>query len=80
MAKRSSVPVLAGIPARTSGDNYHSESITTRRIDNGWIVREEVCDNGKYSSKEVYSPTMPKETRTDAGTDSLRDAVKSIRR
>lgn len=80
MAKRlSDTAAVKGLPP--GGDSsYESHTVSTRRIENGYVTCESVCKDGEYHSTERFSPEMPTSGAKGAvGDSSLSDAVKSIR-
>jgi hypothetical protein len=84
MARLNDTRALTDRPPR-SGESYH---ISTRKIDNGFLVEESICtDTGEYKSSTRYMATPPtvvpgrvKGSRNGAGPDAagsngLGDAV-----
>ena len=49
---------VVGIPSFGPELN-ESNSVSVRKIDNGYIVNKSSCRNGRYESSEQYSPTAP---------------------
>lgn len=61
MAKRrlnDTAAVIAG-PSYGAGESHH---ISTRKIDNGWLVEQSVCNErtGEYRSSCNFTPTQPR--------------------
>lgn len=61
-------------------DSYESHSVTTRRIENGYVICESTCKNGEYHSTERYVESLPTGGDGAVGNSSLSDAIKGIRR
>lgn len=74
---------LLGVPTRSEQGEHHS--VSTEKIDNGYLVRQSRCDpkTGEYSSTTHFCETPPKiiparVSRRGAAADSkssLRDAM-----
>lgn len=73
------------ISHRMAGSNGAHHSISTRQIDNGWLIETSSCDphTGRYSSSTKYAQNQPRiipgrAARTGAAGDSsgsLREAA-----
>ena len=62
MGKRlnDTAAVVIGIgPSPVDKAGYKSVEKTVRPIDNGYIVRTSTSGDGRYDSKEEFSPDMP---------------------
>lgn len=59
-------------------------SVDIRKIDNGYIIRESRSTAQGYTSSERFSKTNPgigeKARDTNPGTESMRNAMKELRR
>jgi AICAR transformylase/IMP cyclohydrolase PurH len=66
MAKKpsylSDTAALVG-PTLTGDRTQESSSISTRKIDNGYIISTSSCKDGRYESSEVYSKDAPGATQ-----------------
>lgn len=83
MARLNDTRALVDRPPR-GGEEYH---VSTRKIDNGYLVRESICtDTGEYKSSEKFMSDPPRiipgrvkgqrNGSTDAaGSNGLGDAV-----
>jgi hypothetical protein len=61
-----------------------SMSIDVRKIDNGWVSCHSRSDRTGYHRREEYHAERPRLSEiegqgTNAGSESLRDAVKSLK-
>ena len=78
MARLNDTTAIAARPPR-GGESYH---ISTRKIDNGYLVEESICtDTGEYKSSTRYMGTPPivtpgrvKSSRNSNGPDAAGSA------
>ena len=58
------------LTVRAPSGEHRSVSVSSRKIDNGYIIREEHFGDGDYKSCERFSPTKPTfEVRSSAKSD-----------